>query len=1021
MNKKLGRVAAIALSAAMITSAFAMSTATAFAAPTPESATAALKTNTVYMQLGGNTQVKEAKADLIQDESAGIQDESAGTLTDNQLQIASVTAADGTEVTGGTVGTTADTTISADNTYVKADTTADGNDFTFDEVKAGDQKVTVSNLTYTKGTTIYNLAPITFNVDLVDPATAGGYVGSVWSTANGTTTTAGAATTVEDDTITTSANIGDTVYLYSKAVSADDTATAFAAPVYKAAIKNVVSSNTDAFTFPSDTSNTATAVGAGSGVATYAYTYTGNATGITKVSPTLTVKAAYSGVTAITPTGSKYTVACTSGSVVMTNSELANATLVLGDDVTVPAGATVGTIDPNGHTVTVNGGTVKSIASTVASSNVVVESTDTDATASDVSAIDVTGTVKIGNTGDTVTTKVGTVKADGLVTVDANNNADKTAIGSTVSSITADNVTVNSKKASIGAITKKATAGTVTVTAGADGVSLPALDGYTLAVEDNATVASVANGTAVITDGKTLTVSGKAAFTGDVTSSTSTGSAGSAGILKVASGNLTVKGTAADKFTLQLTSVTAGATAFTTTATTATQDYTNDGTNAGSTAFANIVTNGYTAVRAAGATNAVIDKTIGIAGLKDATTGTTLDGSAYDLPVISGEVKALAVNPYPAASLGNYTVNWSYCNAAGTTANLTQKNSNFKLGVTGDTENLTNTISGTYEANNTTLNTQYVKATLQDKTGTPVTGASIIYKVTVSATKAVDTTDFSLTADQPVIAPTKSMTLTAVANGSNPLSSTTDGTSVTAKSSNTAVAVVDPTATADGNNATMNVTATGVGTTTITVTYNKKDGSTVSHEYNVVVSDTPVVAYVDGKAVNPNDTLSFTQSTTKKITFVSVGGAKIDTFNYNAGNGKIMSTRAYADSKWNGVSGEYGMYMNGPVGSATGVYVNGQKICSVKVADRPFTCDTTYNFNLKAGKTYEFKLTPAAGTTFDNFTFNTAKDAALSTNGYKKNADGTINAFVKAVQKGTYGVYVTINGVQYKVFAVTVD
>ena len=186
-------------------------------------------------------------------------------------------------------------------------------------------------------------------------------------------------------------------------------------------------------------------------------------------------------------------------------------------------------------------------------------------------------------------------------------------------------------------------------------------------------------------------------------------------------------------------------------------------------------------------------------------------------------------------------------------------------------------------------------------------------------------------------------------------------------------------------------------------------------------SGSPVVAYVNGKVANPTDTLSFTQSTTVPITFVSADGSKIDTFNYNAGNGKIMSTRAPASTVWNGVSGEYGMYMNGPVGSATGVYVNGQKICSVKVADRPFTCDTTCNFSLKAGKTYEFKLTPAAGTTFDNFTFNTAKDAALSTNGYKKNADGTINAFVKAVQKGTYGVYVTINGVQYKVFAVTVD
>ena len=48
MNKKLSRIAAIALSAAMVTSAFAMSTSSAFAATTPTITTTAKDVAATY-------------------------------------------------------------------------------------------------------------------------------------------------------------------------------------------------------------------------------------------------------------------------------------------------------------------------------------------------------------------------------------------------------------------------------------------------------------------------------------------------------------------------------------------------------------------------------------------------------------------------------------------------------------------------------------------------------------------------------------------------------------------------------------------------------------------------------------------------------------------------------------------------------------------------------------------------------------------------------------------------------------
>ncbi len=1004
-----------------------MSTATAFAtAPTLPTAKAQLENSTVYMAKGGNTTVNVTKA-----ATSNLFKELDANSTAANLNIKSVTTTDGTVLDTSDITAIDDTkaTATADNTVVKVDN-ANGN-ISFTEQKAGTQQVTVSGLQCTAGGKTYNLDPITFDIDLVDTAKDdGGYISTVWSSAK---TDANIGNTVD------SINVGGNAYLYSETVAADDSEDAFATPAYIAAVDKTASSDTAVLTV--DT-NKATGVAVGSATASYLY----NNKGVkeTKTSPELSVTTApvittYDNVSAIkasTKTKGSYDVTYGTDkkkkSVTMTNDQLAKVTLKLAGTTSIPAGATIGTLDINGNSVTIDGATVKKVTDTKADStaevtvtNTLVGTTDHDAAVStEVDSIDTKGAVHIGNEKDVATTTVGSVKTTAsasTVGVSVNANKDKAAIRTKVNSITANKIKIDSAKASIGDITKASTdsQGTLQMnnSSSTEDIILPAVDGYKLTVNGNTTVASIADcPSASIASGKTLTVSGKATFTGNVITTGTTGD-DKTGTLAIAPNSLTILGNRKDAFTLKVNDVKNGDTAFMTKDNAKAIAYTNDGNdkkNENKTAYANIVTPGYTAEQKAGSKNAVVrDVTVG--SLTDATQGSKLNSNGtYDVEIVSGETKQLAVNPYPASSFGdNFHINWSYTGG---------KNADFKLGTVG-TSGLTNTITGTYDKNNTTTNKTQVTAQLykmDETTGIaePVKGKPVTYNVTVTDKKSVATTDFTLTADKNVIKPSESMTLTAAPNGDSAL------TDVTAKSSNDFVATV-PTSATDNANA-LKVTATGkTGTAVITVTATLPDGSKVSHVYTVSVTNTPVVAIVNGKIVGPTDIVKVTQSTAQHVTFITADGKKFTDFKYTAGNDKVMQTRAYPSkgyTLWDGMSGDYGMYMNGGVkdgvGDKTGVYVNGQLAFTVQVTDRPFQCDTTQTVDLKKGNTYCFKITPK--TTVDNFTFNTARDAALTTCGLQKNADGSYLCKVHGTQTGSYGVYITLNGQQYKVFAVNV-
>ena len=139
-------------------------------------------------------------------------------------------------------------------------------------------------------------------------------------------------------------------------------------------------------------------------------------------------------------------------------------------------------------------------------------------------------------------------------------------------------------------------------------------------------------------------------------------------------------------------------------------------------------------------------------------------------------------------------------------------------------------------------------------------------------------------------------------------------------------------------------------------------------------------------------------------------------FDYTVGNGSIGGTNT--NTVWNGTSGQYQIYAAGAVGSETGAYVNGIKIFTLKVTDRPFESDTTLNMDLKVGQKYQFEITlddPTAP-----FTFLTADGQAVSTS-YNPDTypaeNGKYYCSVTAQQAGRdIGVYCEIDGKTYKIF-----
>ena len=318
-----------------------------------------------------------------------------------------------------------------------------------------------------------------------------------------------------------------------------------------------------------------------------------------------------------------------------------------------------------------------------------------------------------------------------------------------------------------------------------------------------------------------------------------------------------------------------------------------------------------------------------------------------------------------------------------------------------------------YTANNINgSNNVTVTATVVDKDGNMIdtTVNSFVAVPSVSAQLTLTDaapenplTGISLSATSMRVTPEQSKQLTV---NFTPADADGDKT-VTWTSSDESVATVD----AEGN-----VTGVKVGTATITATCGDFTATC-----EVTVSENPffvTVTNAEGEkitcAADGSTVIEVPQS--MAFNFDISSEEEMADFDYTVGNCKVGGTNTNA--VWNGTSGSYQIYAAGAVGSETGAYINGVKIFTLRVTNRPFTSDTTLNMNISRGQTYQFAITPDDPNA--SFTFLTANGEALSTSynaAYYPDGNGTYYCKVTAnAVNQDVGVYCVIDGKTYKVF-----
>lgn len=292
---------------------------------------------------------------------------------------------------------------------------------------------------------------------------------------------------------------------------------------------------------------------------------------------------------------------------------------------------------------------------------------------------------------------------------------------------------------------------------------------------------------------------------------------------------------------------------------------------------------------------------------------------------------------------------------------------------------------------------KYVIVTVEEpKPSTPSTGGSS------STQKPLEGISLGMTSAQVGPGDTLQMNVTYTP------SDTTASKRVTWTSSDEDVVTVDRNGkvTATGKSGKATITATvGGKTATCTITINP---------FKVDVED--LNGAVTSCKADGSTVIKVPQSMSYNFDISS--GVTLDSFDYTVGNDKVGGTNTI--TRWNGTSGKYQIYAAGAVGSQTGVYVNGVKLFTIEVTERPFTSDTTLDMSLKVGTPYMFRITPDDKNA--SFTFLTADGKALSTS-YKAalypDEKGDYYCTVTPLQANRdIGVYCVIGGNTYKVFTV---
>ena len=227
------------------------------------------------------------------------------------------------------------------------------------------------------------------------------------------------------------------------------------------------------------------------------------------------------------------------------------------------------------------------------------------------------------------------------------------------------------------------------------------------------------------------------------------------------------------------------------------------------------------------------------------------------------------------------------------------------------------------------------------------------------------------------------------------------------------------------------VTVTDEDGETVPVTKNEDGSFTFTQPAGEVTIDVAFTPHVsssieiqNGASVaiaSPDDVIEIPQSSTFTVHFTSE--KPLSDFAFLAGNGKAIATDTV--SVWNPETreGTYTLYGLGAPGSAhdtTGIYVNGVKLFTMKVVPRPLTSDTTVDFAMSVGQTYQFWVKPDDPDA--NYTFNTANGEMLQTaivkDAYPDEQGRYLCRLTVTGRGDTVGVYCSIDGNTYKLFTV---
>ena len=190
--------------------------------------------------------------------------------------------------------------------------------------------------------------------------------------------------------------------------------------------------------------------------------------------------------------------------------------------------------------------------------------------------------------------------------------------------------------------------------------------------------------------------------------------------------------------------------------------------------------------------------------------------------------------------------------------------------------------------------------------------------------------------------------------------------------------------------------ATAASITSVKVTYNSKE---------IDVTNTPgTVLEIPRLSI-----LTFTVKSSKALS-------------YTAGTGSVAHTGTL--STYNSSTGEsrYNVTAVGALGTASGLFLDGQKIFAIKVGHTPFVCDTTMPVTKTVGQSYTFKVT--AENTTDKISFHVGNGAVAATAAQPfRTEDGKSAYYFKltAASAGRTGVYITVNGVSYYSFDIIVN